>query len=397
MAKTTKRMRRYIRDYCSGCGLCSGICGTKFEYDRGFLKPIDIDEKKISFYEAVCPFVNTRDISGITSFWGDYKQVSLGHASNESVRKNGSSGGVITAIACYMLEERLVDAVIHVGQDMTHPWRTQVYCSTTPAEVVKNAGSRYAQSTPLAGIDGLLLDDKKYAFIGKPCDVRALRNFQQVSIDAARKIGFVLSFFCMGVPSDSANIKLLNTLGVDEEECVSMRYRGDGWPGEVCVIDNNNVEHRMSYNDSWGKILGRDLKKCCKFCIDGIGSFADISCADGWHLTDDNKPDFSERSGRNVIIVRTATGEKVFDDIYASGQIVLEEEKYDIEQLKYIQPSQYARKATMRYKLLAMRLFGKSAPKYNVSHMKLCAKDISLKRKFEIFRGTVRRIIKKEI
>lgn len=57
----------------------------------------------------------------------------------------------------------------------------------------------------------------------------------------------------------------------------------------------------MTYNDSWGKILGRELGFRCKICPDGIGMLADISSGDSWN-TKDGYPDFTEGDGKTFVL-----------------------------------------------------------------------------------------------
>ena len=59
-------------------------------------------------------------------------------------------------------------------------------------------GSRYSISSPLANIKELIKDGEKYAFIGKPCDVLALRNYSKINSDMDKAIIFYLSFFLRG-------------------------------------------------------------------------------------------------------------------------------------------------------------------------------------------------------
>ena len=89
----------------------------------------------------------------------------------------------------------------------------------------------------------------------------------------------------------------------------SLRYRGDGWPGYATATQYDGKVFKMDYNTSWGQILGRDIMKMCRFCLDGIGEMADISCCDAWYLTNDNKPDFSEADGRNAVFCRSKLGD----------------------------------------------------------------------------------------
>ena len=134
--------------------------------------------------------------------------------------------------------------------------------------------------------------NKKYAFIGKPCDVTVLKNFQKLNPIIAEMIPITMSFFCAGLPRIDAQKKLLEEMGCNGR-VVSLRYRGNGWPGYATVNLENGKQCKMDYNTSWGKILGRDIMKMCRFCLDGIGEMADIACCDVWYLTEDNKPNFT--------------------------------------------------------------------------------------------------------
>ena len=124
------------------------------------------------------------------------------------------------------------------------------------------------------------------------------------------------------------------------DRCISLRYRGNGWPGYATVQKIDGKCNKISYNESWSKILGRDVRKSCRFCIDGIGSLADISCGDAWYLLKNNKPDFSEHKGRNIVFSRTRKGETLLNDAVQGGFIHTEEYK-ELNNLKLIQKYQF--------------------------------------------------------
>lgn len=55
-------------------------------------------------------------------------------------------------------------------------------------------------------IKNLVETGKKYAFVGKPCDVSALRMLQVRKIEPwTEQITYMFSFFCAGQPSEDAN------------------------------------------------------------------------------------------------------------------------------------------------------------------------------------------------
>ena len=93
----------------------------------------------------------------------------------------------------------------------------------------------------------------------------------------------------------------------------------------------------MSYPDSWGKILGRQLQFRCKICADGVGELADIACGDAWYTVDD-QPDFEERPGRSLILCRTEVGRGVVSEAEKAGYLVTE--PFYMWDIEAIQPYQ---------------------------------------------------------
>lgn len=384
-------MKEYYK-YCTGCGLCKSmkICGL-IPDEKGFLHPDNLSNE----LKNICPASGIQtNLMDKENIWGRSKNVYLGWSNNELVRKKASSGGVLTSIAIYLLETNKVDCIIQIGQDNQNPTKTKIFYSYNSDDVISCCGSRYGISSPLIDLNNLE-ENKKYAFIGKPCDVIALRNYMEINDSIKIRIPYILSFFCMGTPSEQAQIKLLKELKC--EDCTSINYRGNGWPGNATAIDSNGNAHSMSYDESWGKILGRDLMPACRFCIDGIGEMADISCGDGWYISKDNKPDFSEHNGRNIIFARSEIGDKIIQEMQAKGLIKISKYNEYEKELPIIQLSQWNRRREMKYRINSMKIMFKAVPHYNKQLMKKYSTGLENKKKIRVILGTCKRILKRKI
>ena len=377
--------------YCCGCGLCNnfkeGICDNK-----GFFRPnknITVEEfdKKYCY----CNLITKTDKS---SLWGEIKETYYGYSTNDLIRNKASSGGILTAIASFLLRKKIVDCIIQIKVNDNNPLTTKVVWNTNENDVIKCCGSRYTASASLIDILNKIDLSKKYAVIGKPCDIRVLREYinQNKELD---NIIYLLTFFCAGTPSKQANKELVRKMNIDEKELKEFSYRGNGWPGKTTGITNEGIISTTDYEESWGKILGRDIQKICRFCWEGVGEAADISCGDGWYLKD-NKPDFEEQEGRNIIFARTIKGNELLKEMFEFGEIKLEKLN-SIEEIKYMQPGQYMRKSSMFASILAMRIMGKDAPKYKLYELSKYSKNISLKDNLKIFVGTIKRILNGKI
>lgn len=385
--------------YCTGCGLCqsAGVAELKSD-EKGFYYAKSTSKKYYNFCKEVCPSSGKQIKEfNIDNTWGKTKGVFLGYSNNKKIRFEASSGGVLTSLCLYLLKESLVDGIIHVGVNPDNPIDTLVVCSTTIDEVVKNCGSRYSSSSPLINIHDYLGTGKKYCFIGKPCDVAALKNYSRINSKVNDSIKYMFSFFCAGAPSRNANLRLMKGLKIKIDECESLKYRGNGWPGYATAISKSGKRGQMPYEQAWGQILGRDIRLSCRFCIDGIGECADVSCGDAWYLDEQKKPLFEEADGRNVVFCRTEKGLEIFNQATKKGYIISETYKMWEEEINYYQKYQLQRRTTMLSSIMAMKTMFQKTPRYKFEILWKYSKNISFKEKIRRYFGTIKRILNGKI
>jgi len=307
-------------------------------------------------FRAVCPGVRLDAPAPETSeahpTFGRFVSAWRGQAVDSETRAAGSSAGVLTALSTYLVETGRARAVRGAAMDSSAPTRTVPVTITTRAEALAASGSRYA---PVATLSGL--GPEADAVVGKPCEISALRRLR--AGDAEQPIA--LSFFCAGTPSQRATRSLITQLGVEPDEATSLRYRGNGWPGEFTVTDGTRTA-AVSYDDSWGKHLGRDLQWRCKICPDGTGEDADIAVGDFWKADDKGYPLFDDAAGESVVIARTRRGHELLMAAAEAGVVALG--AVTLDEVDRIQPLQRARKRTLAVRLLARTLTFKRVPTY---------------------------------
>lgn len=364
------------------------------EQENGFLVPVA--QKGFDGYvpniRSYCPGITVSLknplLTAQEKYYGPFFKLQVAYARNEVIRFKGSSGGVLTAIACALLSQGKVKGVLQVCSSKDNPTKT-VYCfSKTVTEILSNAGSRYAPSSLLENLRTILEQYGPIAVVGKPCDIAGVKQFLDTYPEFAEKVYCTLSFMCMGLPSQNATNRLIARLGVEHPRYVKeLAYRGNGWPGNASVIANNQKRYACSYNDSWGKILGKDVLFRCKICPDGWGSFADISVGDAWY-TDGKKPIFDERPGRNLLFTRTKRGCSVLADV--GDEIITH--KYNIAELAIIQKSQHARKDRLWASYIVLKLSGDRILNFRGLGMWSCIMKNSPWQTVRMMLGFVRRL-----
>jgi coenzyme F420 hydrogenase subunit beta len=388
-------------DLCVGCGLCQAIAGEdriKMHLNQdGFLRPQVVGDYAEFWGEIkqACPGIVVRHEGHLEHrpwdrLWGPVLDIKAGYATDETVRWCGSSGGGISGLLCYLLEQGHVDYVLHVGASSANPLQNQVYLSQNREDVIRCAGSRYAPAAPLINVKNLLeQNDVRIAFVGKPCDVAALRAFLQLYPNLAPKVVCMIAFLCAGTPSTQATEEMVRAMGANPAKVVDLRYRGHGWPGQARAMTDDGIAHAMSYHESWGKILGRQLQFRCKICADGMGELADVVCGDAWYI-EKGSPKFEEKEGRSLIIGRTHLGVSVVEGAVEKGYLVVED--FSLQDIEIIQPYQAMRRRLVASRLLAMMISGVFYPQYRGFHLIQNAFRISLKDNWLSFKGMLRRL-----
>jgi coenzyme F420 hydrogenase subunit beta len=389
-------------DLCAGCGLCAGVSGGAIAMamsPAGFARP-EILGPVASDVEAriaascpgavVAPWQGKATEAIIHPYWGPTIACTTGHATDDAVRHLGSSGGMLSALAIHALETGQVDAIVHVRGDDTDPLANNVTISRNAADVLAAAGSRYGPSPALAGIGALLATDARFLFIGKPCDVSALRRLATVDVRVDRRFPFMLSFFCGGMPSRRGSEAIVDAMGLDRNALTAFRYRGMGWPGTARGETSDGGSAEMSYERSWGEYLSGRVQYRCKICPDAVGGVADIACADAWYGGESGYPKFDQRDGRSLAMVRTESGRALIDGAIDAGACVVATEA--MAQIDLMQPAQARRKRLVRARIWAARVLGQPVPKMDGLCIAEASRRAGWREQLRNFGGSVRRI-----
>jgi len=388
---------------CSGCGACvfaatEGAVSMQLD-SKGYLRPVanrELAQAEHIAIREVCPGIGLTHPATLAKgiayhpVWGPMASLMSGHANDPEVRHKGSSGGVLSALLIHLLDTGKVDFVVHTRASDADPLLNQTVFSATREDILSGAGSRYAPAAPVAALRAALARPGKFAFVGKPCDVAAVRKIVLARPAVAKRIPYLLSFMCAGTPSMAGTHEILQRFGMQATDVKSFRYRGDGWPGLARAETTDGRFETMDYNTAWGTILNKHLQPRCKMCADGTGEFADVVCADAWYGKD-GYPDFAEADGRSLLITRTESGTTLASDSVASGAISTT--SFDHSLLSDIQPYQKRRKLEMPARRIAAQVLRHPWPHYRHLRLGLCFKQLSLHQSIKAFIGTALRLL----
>ncbi|GAB2936249.1 hypothetical protein GCM10027280_25350 [Micromonospora polyrhachis] len=334
------------------------------------------------------------EIAELRAGWGPVRAIWEGYAADERIRFAGSSGGVATALAAYCLEQAGMAGVLHIGARSDVPYLNETRFSRTREELLAAAGSRYAPASPCDRLDLVESAEVPCVFIGKPCDVAAVRMARQVKPELDARVGLTIAVFCAGTPSTRGTLEMLRQLGTpDPQQVASVHYRGNGWPGRArarLVDDPPGQERTLSYEQSWGDILQKHRQWRCYLCADHTGEFADVAVGDPWYRPTGDDP------GRSLVLARTERGVRLVEAAIAAGALVLEPMPARI--LPASQPNLLSARGAVWGRLVTLRAAGLMTPR--LKHLPMAGmwwRALSARQKFQSTVGTLRRIRRKRL
>ncbi len=372
-ARVKIRNAQHVAEWrlCVGCGACYYACPHKnielVNFVNMGIRPVVQSQqckscseclKVCPGYESSFPDSNGEDgyITVLRKEWGPILEIWEACASDPEIRYHGSSGGVVTALALYCLEREGMAGVLHTSSNPEHPWENKSMWSQDKRSLLSAAGSRYSPASPCDSLAQIEAAEKPCVFIGKPCDVRALRKAQVMRKNLDDNVGLAIGIFCAGTPSTQATLDLLRSENINIERISDIRYRGKGWPGMFSVTEKgeNYPATSLSYRHAWG-FLQAYRPYSCYLCPDSTSEFADIACGDPWYR-DIQKDD----KGFSLVLVRSEKGQKVLQRAAKAGYIKLNNVEPHI--LQASQKNLLRKRRSLWGRLFVMKMFGIPVP-----------------------------------
>ncbi|MDI6028910.1 Coenzyme F420 hydrogenase/dehydrogenase, beta subunit C-terminal domain [Corticibacterium sp. UT-5YL-CI-8] len=358
---------------CSGCGACESIAGRdKLRMGlspEGFMRPRlagHLDRETEARALAACtgrglppPVFGPGPVQRM---FGRIPRITRGHARDPDTRFRAATGGVLTALATFLVESGRVEGVLQIGVSPKDPFRNEPRLNRTRSDILASAASRYGPAAPLKAIGALLDEALRFAVVGKPCDIAALRKMAATDPRIDRQVPYMLAMFCGGCPNIDSTHRIVRSLGEEPEDVAEFRYRGHGWPGPTYVRTHKGGEHRQSYDQTWFSGMHYELMFRCKICVDGLGEHADVVAGDCW-VMEDGKPSHREAGdGWNINLGRTLRGSKLLEDASAAGY--LHEEPFSVAELVAMHQDHALKKRSVFWRLVGLALTGRPRPGY---------------------------------
>jgi len=403
----SERLYRIVEEgLCIGCGLCQAVAGADtvkvVKTQSGYLNPVvvgDLDHATVDRIYDTCPGTRVEGLperligtdTKTDHIWGPWRRMVRAWAGDAAMRYEGATGGVLTALADYLLSSGRVAFILHVKASTAYPTFGERHLSFSRADVLSAAGSRYGPAAPLIDIDAVLDRAEPFAIIAKPCDLSALRNYARHDSRVDELVKYWLGLVCGAFMTPKGMDAFFVRHGIDPATVTGVRYRGHGCPGPTRIETSEGV-HELHYLDLWSEDASLwTLPFRCKVCPDAIGETADIVAADTWPGGSPRREEMASDAGTNALIVRTEAGAELVQAAASAGALVLENE-IGPDELTGYQPHQRDKKYAVWARHEGLRATGRLAPA--TARLRLAELAAEMPAEFNAAQreGTIRRV-----
>lgn len=377
------------RGICIGCGACSVITADAVpirlnEYGIFTADLSDVPDELRRQASRVCPFSDealSENVLGaphlgetphtIDSRVGQYTAAFVARVSDEDYAVNSSSGGLTSWLLGELHLRGDIDAFISVGssEDLDGLFSYKVTEGEKYATVRKSA---YYASTLNEALNLVKEKDKKFALVGVPCFVKAVRLLCTQDPVLDERISVFIGLLCGHMKTRNFGPSLAWQLGIPPRDIQSVDFR-------VKVPGRPSSQYNFAAESIYGEVVTAPTKdlvganwgygafqpEACNFCDDVFAETADVVFGDAW------LPEYTDDwLGRNIVVSRNILVDAIIREGISNGTLLGEEVDVDVPVRSQLGNFRHRRQG------LAVRLAddiseGLSVPKKRVAPNKL--------------------------
>lgn len=301
------------------------------------------------------------------SITGIVKNSYVAYSTNKSIREAGASGGLVTALLAYMLEEDLIDGALVLGTETNeHGWHEKPVIARDVEELCKAAKSKYQIIPMLQPLGEMEKIDGRYAVVALPCYVHAIKKYLKVSPKLRKRLKLVIGLYCNVTLEPHTVDEICEIKGVARETLTNLEYRGGTWPGAVRASVNESPMFKVFKNeemkDEFNTLKLFYTPKRCNMCIDFSAEYADVAVGDPWLRGPDGE--YLYPDGYTTLLTRTDIGEELIEGARTAGYIKTEDLPLSTFMMNFEKSARYKRQLVPQYNEYRRRK-GLRAPDYN--------------------------------
>jgi coenzyme F420 hydrogenase subunit beta len=329
------KLQRVIRSgLCNRCGTCVGLSDGMIQFrDRTgkylpeiITEPDDDLSKRLWHacagkefdYKYYRHFVFP-DENHFHTYIGSYREINIGYCLDEEIRRLAASGGILSAILIWLLENKKIDGAVVLGMSEEEPWSNKPYIAKSRREILNAAQSKYTISSVNEILPQINSFNGTLAYVGLPGQVHSVRKLQEKKDPTVRNIKYIFGPFYGNIMHFSSIISFLRSNGEkDYKNIRSLQFRYGEWPGTMRIeMQSGKVLELPKFHANY--LIPFHILKNSLLCTDLTNEFTDISGGDAWASVYEEKG-----KGFSQVISRSFAGQKILEEMVSDGLIHLQ-------------------------------------------------------------------------
>lgn len=260
------------------------------------------------------------EYSNPEKYMGKYLSCRKGYASDEKVRENAASGGVVTALLCHLIDKGTIDGACvtkSIIKDGVPGY--EIYIAKTKEDICNASSSVYMDIPLMRYVDEIGKFEGKIAVVLTPCMMRALTKYMERDSELSKKVVLKLGLYCSGNHEKEATSLSIKKAGLDLENAKRLYYRRGHWRGVSTILYSDGTEKNFSYTKTICAYKNAYFfeKGKCMLCQDHFARYSDISFGDIW-LKSMKKESVKYTS----CIIRSEVGYEMYKNAVDAGEII---------------------------------------------------------------------------
>nr|WP_145546209.1 Coenzyme F420 hydrogenase/dehydrogenase, beta subunit C-terminal domain [Variovorax boronicumulans] len=329
---------------CIGCGSCAFARPDQYEIKMtaaGHWKANRRQAEKADDISTLCPMSGASQTESEIAARlypelpenekiGRHLRTFAAHVDEGQFRADGGSGGLVSWILSELFRRGDIDAVMHVkpvAPEQNDGLLFKYSVSESAEEMRAAAKSRYYPIEMSSILSQVRDSQKRYAIVGLPCFLKAVRLMQEEGLLSIEKTPYCLGLVCGHLKSSYFAEYLARQKGAAQDSVVTFDFRRK-------LMDRRASDYGFAYRaksgdditpeEVWpmatvrGKDWGEGLFKnaACEYCDDVLAECADVAIGDAW------LPAYSvDPLGTNIVVTRNSYIDKIIDEGVQRGAL----------------------------------------------------------------------------
>ena len=312
---------------CCACGACIAYCESQAfdviemdNYTPKFKTDKSVENcKECGYCYYICPQTDPlmekiNNQYKIKDEMGYVADILAAKTTDAKIKEVGQDGGLVTSLLMYLFDKNEIDgAIVSEYDDNLKPIPKIIY---NKEDLFKSSGTRYTISSNLLPLKDLYeiaedivekhhqiydINQLRMAFVGTPCQCRAVRKMQLLNISPTHVIKYVFGLFCMENYDYDKLFELVKAeTGLEPKDIAKMNIKKNFF-----ITNKANEVKEVELHK-----FDPAVRNHCKECDEFTSRFADISFGGSGAVQQNS-----------MIIVRTENGQALITNAINDGYV----------------------------------------------------------------------------